>query len=97
MSKKKSLKVAVYIVHDLTPSEESTAHKLRLEAKKLRSKGKMVKIGHQRIYVNGESYKFDPISQSVIQVNTTNDPKLPPNSDNTAMTISPSETSQQFQ
>ncbi|XP_046411929.1 uncharacterized protein LOC124175576 [Neodiprion fabricii] len=50
MNKKKNLKVDVFIDHDLTPSEELAANKLRHEAKKLRNEGKKIKFGHQRIY-----------------------------------------------
>ncbi|CAG5102858.1 Protein of unknown function [Cotesia congregata] len=66
MVKKKLLKPGVYIDHDLTYEEGAIAAKLRAEARKLRAEGKTVKIGHQRIYINGTGFRFDSSINSIV-------------------------------
>ncbi|XP_044583001.1 uncharacterized protein LOC123264022 [Cotesia glomerata] len=66
MAKKKLLKPGVYIDHDLTYEDGAIAAKLRAEARKLRAEGNSVKIGHQRIYINGTGFKFDSSLNSIV-------------------------------
>lgn len=65
MSKKKSLKVPVYINHDLTPEEGLAAKKIRDFGKSALSEGKKVKFSHLKVNIDGISYTYDPVSNSV--------------------------------
>lgn len=58
----------VYIEDDMTKEERSIQYELRKVAKEMKSKKKIVKMGYQKIFINGEKYEWDTTKNELKKV-----------------------------
>lgn len=77
-NKHKLIGTKVYIDHDLTEKEASTQKKIRDFAKAERLKGQNVKIGYQKININGEWIKWN-VETNELQRREENKRNVPKN------------------
>lgn len=57
----------VYIDSDLTPQEINIQRKLRLEAKKMREEGKIVKMGHLTLIIDGKRLTWSEDDNKLVE------------------------------
>lgn len=70
MQKKSKLKGRkIYIEDDMTWRERTTQRKIIESARSEREKGKIVKIGYNRMIINGKEYKWNELEDKLEEEN----------------------------